>query len=259
MSRRDARDLFDYDFNHKLSKPDIYEKHEAESITLQTLRKNRSDSVAQSVWFSLRNQTRHPDSDVPEWIRPLPDGGKLPEGIPILTPEPGEKIPVPIGGKTQPSLPISVKADSPKAQGILHRMIANFKAGYDFMVPADLSPKTKASVEAEVLRMQELEAWYKKQEGERRERTVLEFMDEQSKEDQDSWMDAMLASLGGGGAANNDDPSGSSASAVQPPPRVTPSKKDAEGGIGLPDKLSTGKAGHALGRAAPRQPPTYPL
>jgi hypothetical protein len=265
VSREEAQRQWLEDFENKRFNPDVWEEHDAESKTMQTLRKKRSDSVAQTVRFSLLDQTRHPDSDTPERIRPLPHGGKTPERMHTPTPEPGEKIPVPIGGKAQPSLPISVKADAPP--GMLQRLFENVKAGYKFMVPADLTPRTKAAVEAEMQYREELEAWYKQQRDEEKERTILAYIDDQAKGDQEDGLESMLVSLRGGGE-DEEDPSSSSSAAVRPRPRVPPSKKDPEGrtpkgvlGTGFHNKVGPGiekagaafsgnKARQALGRAA---------
>ena len=162
MSRGEAQRHFSEDFGNKLAHPDVWEEHDAEAKTMQTDRKNRSESIAQTVSFSLREQARHPDSDVR------------------------------------------------RQEGILQKLKQNVIAGYKFMVPEAMSPRSQAKADEDWARMKEGEAWYKQQRDEDKQRTLVEFMHDQAKEEQDDGTEAMLAYLE---AENEEHPSSSSSSA----------------------------------------------
>ena len=111
VSRREATGQYDDDVRYMRSEPDMYEEHAAESKTLRRERGNKSDSMAQSVRFSLRNRVAHPDApDVPVWPGPhiprLP--GRWNTNVPVAV---GERVPEPIGIRTRVGTKVPVRAD----------------------------------------------------------------------------------------------------------------------------------------------------
>ena len=74
-SREEAQQAWTEDFENKRYYNETWEERDAESRTMETMRNNKSETIAQTISFSLRHQTRHPDSDVFELPKVRPGGG----------------------------------------------------------------------------------------------------------------------------------------------------------------------------------------
>jgi hypothetical protein len=122
VTRGEATEQYDDDVRQMRLNPATFEEHKAESKTLRHERGNKSDSMAQSVRFSLRERTTRPDA--PE--APVFPGihiPRLPVRVPMATNIPvavGEHVPVPIGIRERVgmNIPILVKEDEPIAYDI---------------------------------------------------------------------------------------------------------------------------------------------
>ncbi len=254
MSRAAMQELWTQDFEDKRYYNDTWEEHDAESKTMETMRNFKSDSNAQTVRFTLRRQTQHPDSDTfQSGIRPLPSL-KVKKSSPISV---REDAPTQMGTKVQGSLPISVKADTAPKLGFFAREFSEMRR---MLFGGALSPRSQAEADKEYARMVEGEAWYQEQREAEKDRTILAFMDEQARKEQGDFMDTVDPDDEGDKA----DPSSSSAAAVQPPRKVTPSRDESAAVPKLmasqskePEQFYIGKkarktAGREAGRAAIR-------
>ena len=110
MSRREATELYDDDVERMRLNPSMYKEHDAESKTLRHERGTKSDSMAQSVRFSLQNRAAHPDApEVPVYPGKKKEKGKpgvpRPSNIPIPF---GERIPTPIVVGTKVGMKVRV-------------------------------------------------------------------------------------------------------------------------------------------------------
>ena len=96
VSRREAREKYDDDVRSMRLNPGQFEEHDAESKTLRHERGTKSESMAQTVRFSLRNRVAHPDAPEvpvhPGMYKPKP-GVSVPTNIPAAV---GERIPEPV-------------------------------------------------------------------------------------------------------------------------------------------------------------------
>ena len=62
LTRAGATEQYDDDVKQMRLNPSMYKEHDAESKTLRHERGTKSDSMAQSVRFSLQNRAAHPDA-----------------------------------------------------------------------------------------------------------------------------------------------------------------------------------------------------
>ena len=109
VSRAGATEQYDDDVARMRLNPSMYKEHDAESKTLRHERGTKSDSMAQSVRFSLQNRAAHPDApEVPvhpgRKIKPM-RGVPAPSNIPIPF---GERIPTPIVVGTKVGMKVRV-------------------------------------------------------------------------------------------------------------------------------------------------------
>jgi hypothetical protein len=113
----------------------MYKEHDAESKTLRHERGDKSDSMAQSVRFSLARRVAHPDApDVP--VYPGIRKPTLPIGVPAATNIPaavGERIPTPIvvGNKVGIKVPVRVADD----EEVTYDIFAQDEVAGDLKVP----------------------------------------------------------------------------------------------------------------------------
>jgi hypothetical protein len=215
-SREEMQQAWTEDFENKRYYNDTWEEHDAESKTMETMRNFKSDSNAQTVRFTLRRQTQHPDSDTfQSGLRPLPSL-KVKKSSPISV---REDVPTQMGTKVQGSLPIGVKADTAPKLGFFARELGEWKR---MLFGGALSPRSQAEADKEYARMVEGEAFYREQQAAEKERTILAFIDEQARKEQEDFMDTVDPDDEGDKA----DPSSSSAAAVQPPRKVAPTRDE---------------------------------
>jgi hypothetical protein len=252
MSRREATELYDDDVKQMRLNPSMYKEHNAESKTLRHERGNKSDSMAQSVRFSLRNRVAHPDAPevpvYPGYIKPKP-GVPAPTNIPTAV---GERIPTPIviGTKVGMKVPVRVAADeevyydifAQDEEGVREDTRVGLKEADDEDIPDEVrgvlnvKQREKEMKRMGVLRFAlrelkkfaftevtpEMEENYRTiHEGENmlleakeeREASIQAAIEARASGEQISGIDRMLAWMGGGKA--DEDPSSSSSSAVR--------------------------------------------
>ena len=135
LTRAGATEQYDDDVKRMRLNPSMYKEHAAESKTLRHERGTKSDSMAQSVRFSLRNRVAHPDApDVP--VQPGIRKPTLPIGVPAATNIPaavGERIPTPIvvGNKVGIKVPVRVADD----EEVTYDIFAQDEVAGDLKVP----------------------------------------------------------------------------------------------------------------------------
>ena len=88
VSRGEQREQFDDDVRQMRLNPSTYKEHDAESKTLRHERGTKSDTMAQTVRFSLRDRVVRPDApEVPVYpgihIPRFPIGVKQATNIPV--------------------------------------------------------------------------------------------------------------------------------------------------------------------------------
>ena len=244
MSRREATEQYDDDVERMRLNPSMYKEHDAESKTLRHERGNKSDSMAQSVRFSLGRRVAHPDApDVP--VYPGIRKPTLPIGVPAATNSPaavGEHVPVPIGIRERVGIKVPVRvADD---EEVTYDIFAQDEVAGDLKVPqreeemhkdgaltfmlkrfrAAISEKLRKPTPEELEEAKAFEdaearmAWYLQQKEDERDGSIQAYIDGQAKGEQRGVIDSMLELLGGGKA--DEDPSSSSASAVRPKARA---------------------------------------
>ena len=234
VSREEMQQAWTEDFENKRYYNETWEEHDAESRTMETMRNNKNESIAQTISFSLRHQTRHPDSDVFELPKVRPGGAKQNETGPVAM---REDIPVQMGTKVQGDLPISVKADTAAKHGTVLYELGQWKK---MLFGAPLSPKSQKEADAEYARTKEAEEWLKGQEEAARDKTIQGYLDEQASKQQKGFIDSFFDAIEGTKEEEKGDPSSSSAAAVQPAPKVKPSRDES----GAVPKLQTSQTEH---------------
>ena len=245
VSREEMQQRWTEDFENKRYYNETWEEHDAESRTMETMKNNKNESIAQTVRFSLRHQTRHPDSDVFELPKEHPGGAKQNVTGPVAM---REDLPVQMGTKVQGDLPISVKADTAAKHGTVLYELGQWKK---MLFGAPLSPKSQKDVDAEIARMKEAEEWLKGQEDAARDETIQGYLDEQARQQQKGFVDSYFDAFEGTREEEEEsDPSSSSAAAVQPAPKVKPSK-DVSGSVPkLQTSQSKGPQNYYIGEGA---------
>jgi hypothetical protein len=254
LTRAGATEQYDDDVARMRLNPSMYKEHDAESKTLRHERGTKSDSMAQSVRFSLQNRAAHPDApEVPvhpgRKIKPM-RGVPAPSNIPIPF---GERIPTPIvvGTKVGMKVRVPVADENEVAEdifakdeeGVREDTRVGLKEADDEDIPDEVrgvlnvKQREKEMKRMGVLRfmLRELKAFafakttpemdenYRKiYEGEdmlremkeERDASIQAAIDARASGEQISGIDRMLAWMGGGKA--DEEPSSSSSSAVRP-------------------------------------------
>ena len=122
VSRAEQREQYDDDVGTMRLNPSTYQEHDAESKTLRHERGTKSDTMAQTVRFSLRDRVVRPDAaEAP--VHPgihlprLPVGVKGATNLPV---EAGEREPVPVGirDKVGIKVPIRVADEEMVREGV---------------------------------------------------------------------------------------------------------------------------------------------
>ena len=257
LTRAGATEQYDDDVKQKRLNPSMYKEHDAESKTLRHERGTKSDSMAQSVRFSLQNRVAHPDApEVPvhpgRKIKPKP-GVPAPSNIPIPF---GERIPTPIVVGTKVGMKVRVPvADENEVtydifakdeEGVREDTRVGLKEAEDEDIPDEVrgvlnvKQREKEMKRMGVLRFAlaemrkfiapvspEAEANHRELQKtsdylsdikEERDASVQAVIDARASGEQRSALDNMLSWMGGGKA--DEDPSSSSSSAVRPKARA---------------------------------------
>ena len=122
LTRAGATEQYDDDVKQMRLNPSTYQEHDAESKTLRHERGTKSDTMAQTVRFSLRDRVVRPDAaEAP--VHPgihlprLPVGVKGATNLPV---EAGEREPVPVGirDKVGIKVPIRVADEEMVREGV---------------------------------------------------------------------------------------------------------------------------------------------
>ena len=278
LTRAGATEQYDDDVKQMRLNPSKYKEHAAESKTLRHERGNKSDSMAQSVRFSLRNRVAHPDAPevpvYPGYIKPKP-GVPVPTNIPTAV---GERIPTPIviGTKVGMKVPIRVKEEEEVYYDIFAQdeegVREDTRVGLEEAEDVDIPDEVRGNLEVKqrekemkkqgmlmfALKQMKMFAWDSvtpdEEENARelqktadylsdikagQEASIQSYLDAQASGERIGLIDSMLNIIGGGKAA--EDPNSNSSSAVRSKGKAAAPKNTA-----TPEKPFANKVGEVV-------------
>ena len=199
-------------------------EHDAESKTLRHERGTKSDTMAQAVFFSLRDLVVRPDAEeAPVYpgihIPRLPNRGQQAIGIPV---EAGERVPIPIGVRERVGIPVPIAVREEELNRLRIGTREDAMGGLpvkqreESMMRAVLKEfavdKVTDEEEANWKNMREDDNFNQQKKDDEYARSIQAFMNEQSKESQIGFIDKALGWFGGSSAWEDEDPSSSSSS-----------------------------------------------